>query len=42
MCEKRWLLTGIVLCSDVIGQIVIQDETKQAVEKGEINFLVNF
>ena len=33
--------TGVVLCGDIICQIVIKDQTQQAVEQSQVNLLVN-
>lgn len=35
-------LTSIVLCSDVVRQIVIQDKAKKTIKQSQVDFLVHF
>lgn len=34
-------LTGVVLCGNIIGQIMIEDESEQTIEQSQIDLLVN-
>ena len=33
---------AVVLCSDIIGQVVVQDEAQEAIQQRQINFLIDF
>ena len=35
-------LTGVVLCGNIISQIMVEDESEQTIKQSQIDLLVNF
>ena len=39
--RARRVRTSIILCCDIVSQVVIQNETQQAIEESQVDLLVD-